>query len=111
MHHDFALGGFQQLSGLRPREVVGSRYGLARATFRRNLTTLNTTPQGGDLHVGFSLEAGNAWPESGGVQLDELRGGASVFVGMETLLGPLYLAYGRATSGRDTFYLFVGRAF
>ena len=111
LHHDFALGGFQQLSGLRPRQVVGSKYGFARATFRRNVTTLNTTPQGGDLHVGFSVEAGSAWPEAGGVRLDELKGGASVFVGMETLLGPLYLVYGRATSGGDTLYLFVGRTF
>jgi NTE family protein len=111
VHHDFALGGFQQLSGLRPRQVVGSRYALARATFRRNVATLNTKPEGGDLHLGFSLEAGDAWsdPDTGG--LDELRGGASLFVGMETLLGPLYLAYGRATSGSDTFYLFIGRSF
>ncbi len=111
VHHDFALGGFQQLSGLRPRQLVGNRYALARATFRRNMATLNTTPAGGDLHIGFSLETGNAWsePDEGG--FDELKGGGSVFVAMETLLGPLFLAYGRATSGSDTFYLFIGRSF
>ena len=111
LHHDFALGGFQQLSGLRPRQLVGSRYTLARATFRRNMATLNTKPEGGDVHLGFSLEAGNAWSEADGTGLDELKGGASVFVGMETLLGPLFLAYGRATSGSDTLYLFIGRSF
>ncbi len=47
----------------------------------------------------------------GGVRLDELRGGASVFVGMGTILGPAYLAYGWATSGDDTLYLFIGRSF
>ncbi len=111
VHHDFGLGGFQQLSGLRPRQLVGSRYALAQATFRRNVATFNTTPEGGDLHLGFSLEAGNAWsdPDVGG--LGELRGGASLFVGLETILGPLFLAHGRASSGSDTFYLFVGRSF
>ena len=111
VHHDFALGGFQRLSGLRPRQLVGSRYMLARATFRRRLTTLNTTPAGGKLHVGVSLEAGNAWSDPGGMGLDELKGGASVFFGMETLLGPLFLAYGRATTGSDTLYMFIGRSF
>ncbi len=111
VHHDFALGGFQQLSGLRPRQLVGSRYALGRATFRRNLATLNTTPEGGNLHVGFSLETGNAWSDADDGGLAELRGGASVFVGLETLLGPVFLASGRATSGSDTLYLFVGRSF
>jgi NTE family protein len=111
VHHDFALGGFQQLSGLRPRQLVGSRYALARATFRRKMATLNTTPAGGDLHLGFSLETGNAWSEQDYGGLDELKGGGSVFVAMETLLGPLVLAYGRATSGSDTLYLLIGRSF
>ena len=84
---------------------------LARATFRRRLTTLNTAPAGGKLHVGVSLEAGNAWSEADGMGLDELKGGASVFVGMETLLGPLFLAYGRATTGSDTFYVLIGKFF
>ena len=82
---------------------------MARATFRRRLTTLNTAPVGGKLHVGVSLEAGNAWSEADGIGLDELKGGVSVFVGMETLLGPLFLAYGRVTTGSDTFYLFIGK--
>ena len=84
---------------------------MARATFSRNLATLNTAPAGGDLHVGFSLEVGNAWSDPGGMGLDDRKGGGSVFVGMETLLGPLFLVYGRATSGSDTLYLFIGHSF
>jgi len=61
--------------------------------------------------VGFSLEVGNAWSDPGGMGLDDRKGGGSVFVGMETLLGPLFLVYGRATSGSDTLYLFIGHSF
>ena len=54
VHHDFALGGFQRLSGLLSREIVGSRYGFARVTVQTRLASLPTAPQGGALYVGFS---------------------------------------------------------
>lgn len=110
-HHDFALGGFQQLSGYRAREAIGNRFGFGRATLRRKVATLPTTPQGGNLHVGVSIEAGNTWIDSGDVSFSDLRGGAAVFVGLESILGPVYLAYGRTASGSDTLFFFLGRAF
>jgi NTE family protein len=33
----------------------------------------------------------------------------SVFIGAETLLGPLYLAYGQAFQGGGAFYIYLGR--
>ncbi len=32
-------------------------------------------------------------------------------VGSETILGPIYLAYGLAIGGVDSLYLFVGKLF
>ncbi|RMH13968.1 MAG: hypothetical protein D6701_11775, partial [Gemmatimonadetes bacterium] len=111
VHHDFSLGGFQRLSGLRPRSVTGDRYAFGRLTVRRRVGVLPSALQGGDLHVGASFEAGNAWTRDETVRLKGLRAGGNVFVGLDTLLGPLYLAYGFADGGKDTLYLFVGRAF
>jgi NTE family protein len=34
----------------------------------------------------------------------------SVFLGLDTLIGPVYLAYGRAERNRENFYLFLGKA-
>ena len=45
------------------------------------------------------------------IDVDNLVGGASLFGGMETLFGPLYLAYGHSTLGGDTVHLLLGRAF
>ncbi len=35
----------------------------------------------------------------------------SLFVGAETYLGPLYLAYGRAEGGHQSLYLYLGHKF
>ena len=111
VHDDFSLGGFRQLSGLRPRDLVGNQFAFGHVTFRRRLANIPAAPEGGNLYLGFSAEAGNAWSESRLVRWDNLIGGASLFLGMETLFGPLYLAYGHSTLGDDTVHLLLGRAF
>ena len=35
----------------------------------------------------------------------------SVFLGVDTVLGPVYLSYGHAEQGNDRVYLFLGRLF
>ena len=108
VHHDFSLGGFQRLSGLLPRDVVGNHYGFAHVTVQTRVGTLPTTLQGGGFYLGFSLEGGNAWDDR--MRLDDLKGAASVFAGVETLVGPLFLTYGRTHSGDDKVTLLIGRS-
>jgi NTE family protein len=64
-----------------------------------------------DLYVGGSLEAGGLWEQASRVSLDEADLAGSVFVGADTLLGPVYVAYGRTSAGQDAWYLYVGRFF
>ncbi len=109
VHHDFSLGGFQRMSGLLPREVVGNHYGFARVTVRTQLGTLPTALQGGAFYLGFSLEGGNAWDDTQSVQFSDFQGAASVFAGVETFVGPLFVSYGRTASGDDKVYLMLGR--
>jgi hypothetical protein len=109
VHHDFALGGFQRMSGLLPRDMVGNHYGFAHVTVQTRLATLPTALQGGGLYVGLSLEGGNVWDDTRSVRLRDAEGSASVFVGADTLVGPLFLSYGRTASGEDKVYLLLGR--
>jgi len=37
VHDDFALGGFQHLSGLRPRDIIGDQFAPGSVTFRRRM--------------------------------------------------------------------------
>ncbi|GMR14021.1 MAG: patatin-like phospholipase PlpD [Gemmatimonadota bacterium] len=108
---DFSLGGFLELSGLRPRTVIGNYLAFARVTYRRRIATVPTTVAGGGLFVGFTGEVGNVWELRRDVDVGDLRASAGVFAGVETLLGPLYLSYARADQGEDAWHLFLGQAF
>ena len=58
---------------------------------------------------------GHAWDhgEDGleALQWGDLTSGGSIFVGFDTLLGPIYLAQGFGDGGRRISYFFLGRAF
>ena len=45
-----------------------------------------------------------------GVHYDVILAG-SVFMGLDSPLGPVYLAYGHAEGGNDSVYLFLGQPF
>jgi NTE family protein len=62
------------------------------------------------LYGGLSLEYGNVFQRRSEVKIDEGIAAGSVFLGLDTLIGPVYLAYGRAERNRENFYLFLGKA-
>lgn len=103
----FQLGGFGDLPGFRTNELSGQHFGIVSATYYRLLG------QGGLLptYVGFSIEAGNVWQDRADISLNDMIAAGSIFVGADTPIAPLYLAYGVAEGSRDSMYLFVGRPF
>jgi NTE family protein len=62
-------------------------------------------------YLGISLEAGNVWEHRGDASFGSLRHDGTVFLGMDTFLGPVYLASGFDDQGQHAFYLFLGRTF
>jgi NTE family protein len=61
------------------------------------------------MFVGISLEAGQVRePVVPGNRTDVLTGG-SIFLAMDTLLGPVYLAYGIAEGGSESAYFLLGQ--
>ena len=103
----FTLGGFQQLSGYRPAELFGSAVGLARLTYYQRIAPIQN-PFGKNVYAGFSLEAGKISELPTTLGKADTKTSFSVFAGFDTLLGPLYLGYGRAKKTNPLFYLFLG---
>jgi NTE family protein len=64
---------------------------------------------GGDWYLGASLEAGRVRHHANGTASDETHRAGSLFVGLDSLLGPLYFAWGKTFGGESAFYLFLGR--
>ncbi len=107
----FPLGGFLNLSGLRADSLLGADYGIARLMFYRQIGRGGPGYFDVPTYLGASLEAGNVWQSRSDASFGNTQKDASVFLGMDTLLGPLYLAMGFDEHGNQAFYLFLGRTF
>ncbi|MCL4837620.1 MAG: patatin-like phospholipase family protein [Thermoanaerobaculia bacterium] len=107
----FRLGGFLRLSGTVPDGLFGRHLGLARLVYKRRLGGGLGRLVDAPLYLGGSLEAGNVWERRSAADLDTLRFAGSVFVGLDSALGPATFAWGRTDDGEDRWYFYLGRAF
>ncbi len=107
VHKLAELGGFLNLSGYAPQELTGGHSGLARLICFRETGKIGALP----VYIGGSVEGGNVWRDMDDVSFDSIIIAGSVMAGIDTPLGPFFLAYGHAEGGRDTFYLFLGQFF
>ncbi|WP_407353910.1 patatin-like phospholipase family protein [Luteimonas sp. R10] len=101
------FGGLTYLSGFGEREVIGNHGVLARAVYYRRfgrLDALFSVP----AYVGGSLEYGGAFAERNDINAGNLIIAGSVFMGVESPLGPIFLGYGRNDLDIDSFYLSFG---
>jgi NTE family protein len=107
----YSLGGFFNLSGLAPSSLYGPNYAITRAIYFRRVS------RGGEgffefpAYIGMSLELGNTWQERSEMSFGTARKDGSLFIALDTFLGPVYLGSGYDTRGHSAYYLFLGRTF
>jgi NTE family protein len=107
----YSLGGFLSLSGLAPLALTGPNYAIGRAIYIRKIG------RGGEgflefpAYIGASIEVGNTWDRRSEISFGSARKDASLFLGFDTFLGPLYLGTGYDSSGNSALFLFLGRTF
>ncbi len=111
VYDQFELGGFLNLSGLSRAQLRADRFVFGRLIYRSQVAKL---PVVEDVHVGVSLEGARLNPVipiwRGKVVSGDLNVYAgSVFMGIDSPLGPLYLGFGYANSDNKAVYLFLGR--
>jgi len=106
----FTLGGFLDLAGYRQQQLRGDRFVAARAIYYNRVPGLPEA-LADDLYLGLSVEGGNTWSGASDIDLDDLRYGGSLFVGMRTVVGPIHFAVGMAEDSRITYYFSLGRSF
>lgn len=100
------FGGFQQLSGYRTNQLLGTRLAYGSLAY---LYRLHSRPLFGATYLGASIEAGRMRHiDLTGAPRGLLLAG-SVFVGLDTPVGPLYIAYGHTRDGNNSAYIFLGR--
>ncbi len=103
----YGLGGFLRLSGFEENRLSGQQAGLARLVYMRRINDI----QQFKAYAGASVEAGNVWAKTGDIGTGHHILAGSVFVGADTPIGPLYLAYGHNDTGEGSLYLYLGPLF
>ena len=101
------LGGFLRLSGTAPQSVLGSRVVLGRMVMARSVGAMPAA-LGGDVRLGFSLEAGGAYGDGDPLHWGTLKQSASGFMAVDTRFGPVYFGAGTTKGGNSSAYLFLG---
>lgn len=104
---EFRFGGLFDLSGLGRQMILAQNVGRIGASFYRQVNDLALFP----AFVGASLEYGNAWATRSEISFDDALLGGSIWVGIDTPVGPIYGAYGRTRDRDSAFYLVLGRIF
>ena len=104
-----SLGGLFNLSGVPTDSIDGDSAVIGRLIYYHHLAEFSPL-LGEGVYLGGSLEAGNAW-EGNRYHLDDLVYAGSVFLGIDTLVGPLYFAYGHADGFDNSLYFYLGQTF
>lgn len=102
----FRVGGLFNLSGLPTDERYGLNAFVSALVVRRGIGGRPGRPA---FYLGGSLEAGNSWNEIGGAVPERWLMAGSAFVALDTLLGPIHLALGKADRRDPTVYFYLGR--
>jgi len=104
VQNGFRLGGLFDLPGFVENELSGQNVYLLRVAYQRKLSTRLGFPQ----YAGATLQYGDIVAERDDLSLENGIGSAAIWAGWETILGPIYVGYGAADNGSDSFYLNVG---
>jgi NTE family protein len=107
----FSLGGFLYLSGLQRQQLKTEEFVFGRLVYRTKLADI---PFFEGIYVGASLEAAHLKPVIPVWQGERVDGylnvaAGSVYLGVDSPLGPLYVGFGYANRDNRAIYLFLGR--
>lgn len=106
----FQLGGFTNMTAYQPGQLSGNHGGTLGAMYYYRLggiRMLTQTP----FYVGGVLEAGNGWNQRSDMSFQDLHTSASIWIGADTFLGPIYLGYGVGDDGHSAAFLYIGQLF
>lgn len=106
----FTLGGFQHLSAYAPDQFSGNYLLYGRLTYLNELREF-VLPGLRSTVFGSSLEVGDVWLTRRNFGSGPYKSSASIFIGGNSVIGPLYFGFAAAPAGVWNIYLQLGRVF
>jgi NTE family protein len=107
LNRQFQMGGFLDLSGLSHDQLTGPYAARIGASYFRRIGDLALFP----AFAGVSVEFGNVWQSRSEISAKSAILGGSLWAGVQTPVGPVYVGYGHAEAGAGAFYVYLGRVF
>jgi len=107
----YQLGGLFNMSGLRQSAFSGRQMFFSMAQYQRRLSKTSVIPLDMPVYAGFSVEGGQLWSERSEVDLGDLRAAGSIYLAIDSPLGPVYIAYGQSVKSQSAVYFSLGWPF
>jgi NTE family protein len=107
-YDQFSWGGFLRQSGYATGQLVGATLQYGQLMYYRRIA------RGGLLdgaYGGMSLELGRVSNPLVPTNDDGWLKSIGLYVGTDSFIGPMYLGYGRAADGNQSFYFYLGNPF
>jgi NTE family protein len=101
-----AAGGLFRLSGYAENELRGSKLAIAHLRWARELAGSGARMP---IFAGASLELGDVLSEAQDWDVDALRLAGSLYLGIDSVLGPVFIHVGLAEEGRRSWAFSLGR--
>ncbi len=103
----FRLGGFLNMSGYRPQQLMGPRFVYGRAIYQYKLRDI---PLFQGVYAGVSYELADM-PQIIEENDKSLFQSGTLYLAVDTPLGVAYVGYGYASGGNQAIYLFLGKPY
>ncbi|MDH3639115.1 MAG: BamA/TamA family outer membrane protein, partial [Gammaproteobacteria bacterium] len=103
----FRTGGLFELPGFAENALSGQHLVLLRSGYQRALRDLFGFP----AYLALTLQLGNVYEDEDDIGFGNAITAGSAYLGLNTLLGPLYIGYGYAEGGENSLYLLLGNQF
>ena len=99
-------GGFLQQSGLPAGALLGQQLNFGRVVYTYRLVEQQMLD---GAFAGFSVEGGRMSKTLLPDQGNGFVTSGAIFLGIDSPIGPFYLAWGRSSDGAKSAYVFLGR--
>ncbi len=107
----FSMGGFQFMSGLARRQLSGAFLGYGAIRYHRQLTKEQLNVIDFPIYIGASVETGNVWDNKNDVNFQSLIFAGSIFLGIDSPIGPIYFGFGMTDRNEQSLHFSLGQSF
>jgi len=104
----FTLSDFTRLAALSREDTGGERAAYAAVSLQHRIASLPTRV-GRGVYLGGTFEVGRVWARREETGFDGIRPAGGLFVGADSVLGPIYAGIGVGYGGNASLYVLLGR--